>query len=209
MRDFRLPPVYPITSKEISGLSHREQAERLLAGGAGIIQLRDKGASPRALYAAAKGTLEVTRKHAVSLIINDRVDIALALGADGVHLGQDDLLPVKAREILGDNAIIGYSTHSVEQAIMAAAMPIDYIAIGPVFSTRTKAHPDPVVGLDGLSAVRRAVGKTPLVGIGGITASNVNQVLNAGADCAAVISAILAGPGTIEDEMGAFLAALR
>lgn len=201
MRNFRLPPVYPITSTEISGLSHRDQAERLIAGGAEIIQLRDKHATPRVLYAAAKETLDVARKFGVPLMINDRVDIARAIGADGVHLGQDDLPPIKAREILGDTVVIGYSTHSVEQAIKAATLPVDYIAIGPVFPTRTKADPDPAVGLDGLELVRGAIGKRQLVAIGGIQASNICQVLKAGADSAAVISAVFGGSATVEEEM--------
>ena len=205
MRNFRLPSVYPITSTEISGLPHREQAERLIAGGAAIIQLRDKHAKPRDLYAAAQQTLEITRKFGVRLIINDRVDIVLALGADGVHLGQDDLPPEKAREILGDAAIIGYSTHSVEQAINAATLPVDYIAIGPVFPTGTKADHDPTVGIDSVALVRKAIGSLPLVAIGGITASNICRVLEAGADSAAVISAVFDGDGSIERNMASLV----
>jgi thiamine-phosphate pyrophosphorylase len=127
----------------------------------------------------------------VQLIINDRVDIALAAGADGVHLGQDDLPPEAARKLLGPQAIIGYSTHNVEQAISATKLPIDYLAIGPIFSTTTKSDTAPVLGLEGLRAVRRAIGEFPLAAIGGITLNNARAVIDAGADSVAVISALL------------------
>jgi thiamine-phosphate pyrophosphorylase len=141
-------------------------------------------------YEDAKAALAVAARHGVQLIINDRVDIALAVGAAGVHLGQDDLAPDIARRLLGDNAIIGYSTHSVAQALAAASLPIDYLAIGPVFGTNTKENPDPVVGLDGLRAVRSAIPNLPLVAIGGITPANTSDVLQAGADSAAMISGL-------------------
>ena len=201
---FILPPIYPITDTRLSGLSHRQQAERLIAGGARIIQLRDKHATPRELYAAARDTLEFTRQHGVPLIVNDRVDIALALSADGVHLGQDDLPPDKAREILGDRAIIGFSTHSVEQAVAALAWPVDYIAIGPVFSTQTRADPDPVVGIEGLQLVRNAAKGRPVVAIGGIGHDKIRAVFEAGADSAALIAALVSDPASIEARMREF-----
>jgi thiamine-phosphate pyrophosphorylase len=207
VQTFRLPRVYPITDTRVSGLSHAEQAERLIAGGAELVQLRDKCATSHELYTAAKQTLDVTRKHSVPLIINDRVDLALALKADGVHLGQDDLPPERARRILGEAAIIGYSTHSVAQALDAAAMPVDYIAIGPVFVTRTKQDPEEVIGIEGLRQVRNAIGKRSLVAIGGITARNISQVIRAGADSAAVIASILSDPDAIEDKMAGLLIA--
>ena len=151
-------------------------------------------------YNEAKAALAVAKQRGVTLIINDRVDLALALQAGGVHLGQDDLPSDAARKLLGNDAIIGYSTHNVSQAIAAAALPIDYIAIGPIFETGTKANPDPVVGLDGLRAVRKAIGDIPLVAIGGITSVNAAAVIEAGADCVAVISALLCGgPDAISD----------
>lgn len=201
MPDLHLPRIYPITDTQISGLSHREQAERLIAGGAKLIQLRDKQANPRDFYDAAKETLKFARRHGVPVIINDRVDIALALGADGVHLGQDDMPPEQTRAILGKGAIIGFSTHSTEQAAAAAGLPIDYIAIGPIFPTRTRADPDVVVGLDGLRAVRAAVGDVPLVAIGGIDSDNVRSVFDAGADSAAMIAGLLSDHDTIESRM--------
>jgi thiamine-phosphate pyrophosphorylase len=130
----------------------------------------------------------------VQLIINDRIDIALIVGAAGVHLGQDDLSPEAARKLLGRQAIIGYSTHNVDQAISATKLPIDYLAIGPIFSTTTKSDTAPVLGLDGLRSVRRAIGEFPLVAIGGITLNNARAAIEAGADSVAVIRALLYGP---------------
>ena len=194
----KLPKLYPITDARLSGLSHMEQVRRLGAGGATLIQLREKHQAPREFYREAEEALRVARSQGVRLIINDRVDIALALRADGVHLGQDDLPPEAARSLLGERAIIGYSTHTVEQAEVATRLPIDYLAIGPIFETSSKERPDPVVGLDGLRLVRQATGRIPLVAIGGITVENAGQVLKAGADAIAVISLLLARPTEIE-----------
>ncbi|HEX3101363.1 MAG TPA: thiamine phosphate synthase, partial [Pyrinomonadaceae bacterium] len=141
----------------------------------------------------------------VKIIINDRVDVALAVAADGVHLGQDDLPPAEARSILGENAIIGFSTHTIEQAIRAMNLPIDYIAIGPVFTTDTKLDPDAVIGLEGLREVRNAIGDFPLVAIGGINDTNQLSVFAAGADSAAMISALVADATVIEQRMKFFL----
>ena len=190
------PPVkvYPITDVRLTGLSHAEQVTRLIQGGARLIQLREKHLSPREFFHQAEAALEVARPHGVRIIINDRVDVALALHADGVHLGQDDMPPNAARAILGDEALIGFSTHNPAQAISASTLPIDYLAIGPIFPTSSKNNPDPVVGLIGLRKVRDAVGPLPLIGIGGITAQNIEIVLKEGADCVAVIRAVLANP---------------
>jgi thiamine-phosphate pyrophosphorylase len=189
--------VYPITDVRLSGLSHAEQVERLSEGGATLIQLREKHASPREFYKEAERALLVARKHDVRIIINDRVDIALALKADGVHLGQDDLPPEAARRLLGDKAIIGFSTHTIAQAREAVRMPVDYVAFGPIFVTASKADPDQTVGLDGLHRVREAIGSAPLVAIGGINQENATQVLSNGVDAIAVISALLAKPGEL------------
>jgi len=193
MPSFNLPKIYPITDARLSGLTHAEQLARLADGGATLVQLREKRASPREFYTQALEALRVARERGVRLVVNDRVDIALALGADGVHLGQDDLTPEAARRLLSEKAIIGFSTHNVEQAREAARMPVDYIAFGPVFETSSKENPDPVVGLDELSRVRECVGSVPLVAIGGITRENYRAALDAGVDSVAVISAILAG----------------
>jgi thiamine-phosphate pyrophosphorylase len=127
------------------------------------------------------------------------------LKADGVHLGQDDLPSEQARRILGENAIIGLSTHTREQAKAALFLPIDYIAFGPIFQTSTKTDPDEVVGLEGLSRIKSLIGDFPLVAIGGITASNVQQVLEAGADSAAIISDLISDTGQITEKMRTLL----
>ena len=134
-----LPKIYPITDIRLSGLSHVEQVRKLIAGGATFVQFRDKRSSPREFYKQAVECVRIAHDQNVQIIINDRVDIALAAKADGVHLGQDDMPPEKARILLGAAAIIGFSTHSVEQVKLAASFPIDYIAIGPIFATSTKA----------------------------------------------------------------------
>jgi thiamine-phosphate pyrophosphorylase len=193
MRLLTLPPIYPITDRIVSGLSHVEQVRQLIAAGAGFIQLREKHLSPREFYEEAREAIEYAHAHGARIIINDRVDIAAAIGADGVHLGQTDMPAEAARAFLGANAIIGYSTHSVEQAAEAASFPIDYLAIGPVFDTSTKTDPDPVVGLEGVTAVRSKIGSIPLVAIGGIDAESLPAVLQAGATSAAIISGVLKG----------------
>jgi thiamine-phosphate pyrophosphorylase len=190
---FRLPRVYPITDTRISGLSHAEQVAVFADDGATLVQLRAKDVPALHFYEQAKAALAVANKRGVQLIINDRVDVALALGI-GVHLGQDDLPPEAARRLLGDDAVIGYSTHSLSQALEAAKLPIDYLAIGPVFQTSTKENPSPAVDLDGVSAVREAVGAFPLVAIGGITPANAAEVSEAGADSVAMISALWPRP---------------
>lgn len=179
-----------------------------MAGGATLIQIRDKAADARTLYEAVCAVLAVARPRGVRIIVNDRVDVAKAAGADGVHLGQDDLDPVAARAILGPAAVIGCSTHNVEQAAAADRSPVDYLAIGPVFETRTKDNPDPVVGLEGVRAVR-AVTQKPLVAIGGIDEPRIAAVRAAGADAVALISALYVAPDDIAARMAALLAAAR
>jgi thiamine-phosphate pyrophosphorylase len=189
--NFKPPKIYAITDTRISGISHVEQVDRLIAGGVELIQLREKQASPRDFYEAARPAVELARSHGVKVIINDRVDIALALKADGVHLGQNDLPPEHARRILGPEAIIGFSTHSVEQARASVNLPVDYIAIGPIFATFTKENPDAVVGLETLTAVKREIGRLPLIAIGGIKAENLLDVLTVGANSAAMVGALI------------------
>jgi thiamine-phosphate pyrophosphorylase len=191
---FALPRVYPLTDVQLSGLPHAEQVRLLSDGGASLIQLREKQLPPAQFYEDAKAAVVVAKQCGVQLIINDRVDIALATGAHGVHLGQEDIPPEAARRLLGSDAIIGYSTHNVEQAMAALTQPVDYIAIGPIFKTSTKIDASPVLGLDGLRALRAVVRNVPLVAIGGITRANAAEVLRAGADSVAVISALLSQP---------------
>lgn len=196
-----LPRVYPITDRRLSGLSHAEQVRRLILGGATFIQLRDKDASPRDFHRQAADALEIARKHNVKIIINDRVDVALALKADGVHLGQTDLPPEAARRLLGEVAIIGFSTHDHVQALRAAKLPVNYIAFGPVFMTSTKENPDPVAGLAALQQARKVTGVVPLVAIGGINGTNAEAALRAGADSLAMISELLAPADAIQENM--------
>lgn len=202
--NFELPKIYPITDIRLSGLSHAEQVERLICGGAKFIQLREKYASPKDFYKSAENALKIARAGGAKIIINDRADIALALKADGVHLGQDDLPPDEARKILGENSIIGFSTHNVRQAVEATKFSIDYIAVGPVFATKTKDNPDKIIGLEGVRTVREAIGDFPLVAIGGINLTNYRQVLSAGADSAAVISGIISEPDKIAENLKKF-----
>ncbi len=181
----------------------------MTAGGASLIQLRDKIASSGAFFRAASEAIEFARSNGVKIIINDRVDLALAAGADGVHLGQDDLSPLDARKLLGEKKIIGLSTHSIDQVLAALELPIDYIAIGPVFATRTKSDPDPVVGLSGINAARQGVGGFPLVAIGGIDRSNARSVIEHGSDSVAIISDLLSAPNRIADRVQKLLDSLR
>lgn len=196
-----LPKVYPITDSGISGLSHFEQTKRLIAGGARLIQLREKRASSRVFYDDAAAAVEAARSADVKLIINDRVDVAFALQADGVHLGQDDMPVEPARRLLGRDALIGFSTHNLEQAREALRLPIDYLAFGPIFLTSTKSNPDPVAGLDQLRHVCSLAGSLPVVAIGGINRSNAREVLAEGADAVAVISALVANPTQIAENL--------
>ena len=201
-----LPKVYPITDTQLSGLSHVEQVTRLIEGGATLLQLRDKTAAPRDFYRDALEALKFARAHHARLIVNDRVDIALALKADGVHLGQSDMPVAAARRLLGKDAIIGFSTHDIEQARCAFDLPVDYLAFGPIFQTSTKQNPDPVTGLKVLGKLRGINGLTPLVAIGGITLKNAIEPLEAGADTIAVIAELVTHPDRIAENMSKMLA---
>ena len=205
---FQLPRIYPLTDVQLSGLSHSDQIELLRLGGATLIQLREKQMPALEFYEHARAAVAVAARTGVQLILNDRADIALAAGAHGVHLGQDDMPPEAARRVLGPEAIIGYSTHNVEQAQRALTLPIDYIAIGPIFATSTKSDTSPTLGLEGLRAVRQTVGHVQLVAIGGISHANARQVIEAGADSVAVISALLAEPARITEATRALVQSL-
>ena len=189
-----LPPrpfLYPIV--DVAALGERAVGSvvaALAAGGAKVVQFRAKGLSDRRFLDLAAEALAAARAGGAALIVNDRPDVALILGADGVHLGQDDLDPRAVRPLLPPGALLGVSTHNLEQLERAAGAPVDYLAIGPVFPTRSKAAPDPVVGLEMVRKARALVTGS-LVAIGGITEENARSVVDAGADGVAVISALL------------------
>ncbi len=204
--NLKLPRVYPITDRTISSLTHAEQVSRLLAGGATFIQLREKSDSARAFFEDAATALRTARQAGATLIINDRVDIALALGAEGVHLGQSDMPVHVARQLLGPKAIIGYSTHNLRQVRTALDLPINYLAFGPIFETSSKKNPDPIAGIDALRTAKSMVGDLPLVAIGGIRRSTVSEILSAGADSVAMISEVLANPEDIAKNVRDLLA---
>lgn len=167
-------------------------AEALFAGGARLVQVRNKKAGARDFLSQVERILSFAPSDG-RVIVNDRVDVALLAGAAGVHLGQTDLPAAAARQILGPDRIIGFSTHNLEQAVEADSLPVDYIAVGPVFATSTKDNPDPVVGVEKLAMICRAV-KKPVVAIGGITLDNAKAALGAGAASVAVIRDLLAHP---------------
>ena len=184
-------------------------AERLAAGGVTLMQYRNKSGSARQMLEQAR-ELKRLLGGRVRLIMNDRADLCLAAEFDGLHLGQDDLSPEAARRIIGSEfhgkpRWLGVSTHNPEQLTEADKTSTDYLAIGPVFATASKANPDPVVGLEGVRRARELTSK-PLVAIGGITRANARSVIEAGADSVAVISDLLRDPRKSAEE---FLAILR
>ena len=164
-------------------------AQALFDGGARLVQVRNKKASARELFNQVESILKRAPADA-SVIVNDRVDVARITGAAGVHLGQSDIGVVEARRILGPGQIIGFSTHNLEQALAASKLPADYIAVGPIFPTSTKLDAEPVVGLEKLATICKAVQK-PVVAIGGIRLENAAEVLAAGPHSIAVVSDLL------------------
>ena len=172
-------------------------AEEMVAGGVSLLQYRNKAGSAREMLKQAR---ELKRRlgNSVQLIMNDRADLCLATGFDGVHVGQDDLSAESVRKIIGSR-LLGVSTHNFAQVREADGGLADYIAIGPVFATGSKANPDPVVGLDGVRQAR-ALTRKPLVAIGGITRANCRSVIDAGAESVAVISDLLREPRKSAEE---------
>lgn len=193
----KLPRFYPIL--DTATLTQRGTAllaasRAFLDAGAGILQIRHKGHWSRDLFTEAEEAARLCREHKALLIVNDRVDLAMLLDA-GVHLGQDDLAPSEARRLLGPDRVIGVSTHNAEQLTAAAAEPVDYLAIGPIFPTISKESPSPVIGPEQIPSLR-ALARRPLVAIGGITRQNAQAVLNHGADSVAIISDLYPDPLT-------------
>jgi len=186
----KLPPLYAILDPEQTrGRPAQRVLAALLEAGVSILQLRVKSLPPVDFLELAKQARAVTRAHGCQLIINDRVDIALACGADGVHLGQDDLPLSAGRKLMGQK-IIGISTHDLDQARAAERAGADYIGFGPMFGTRTKTTGYEARGPEILQQIRRAV-TLPIVAIGGITEANVQEVWQAGADSVAIIGDVL------------------
>lgn len=188
----RIPSgLYLITDQYIvKGLSHIKIAEKALLGGARFIQYREKQLSKKESYKIALQLKEITKKFDATLIINDDIDIAMAVDADGVHLGQEDFPVQIARKILGESKIIGLSTHSLIEAQEAQGSCADYIAIGPIFRSTTKDVREPL-GADIIKEIKK-IGRLPVIAIGGINEENIADVIKAGADGTAVISAIIA-----------------
>jgi thiamine-phosphate pyrophosphorylase len=204
-----LPRVYPILDTATlarPGFDSIQAAAALLEGGARILQLRHKGFWSREVFAQAEEIAALCRAASASFIVNDRADYASLLHS-GLHLGQDDLLPADARLVIGDEPMIGFSTHNPDQMRAAASEPVDYLAFGPVFTTASKERPDPTVGIAGLRIVRGLTQK-PLVAIGGITRDNAGVCWSAGADSVAVIADMLPNPctpRTLRDRMEEWL----
>ena len=188
--------LYVITDEKASrGRSHLQIAEAAILGGADVLQLRDKEASSGRLYRVAMQLRKLTRDANIPFIVNDRLDIALAAGADGVHVGQTDLPASVVREIMGPDRILGVSVDTVEEALLAEKDGADYLGVGPVFEARgTKPDAGEPLGVDRIARIRRHC-RLPIVAIGGIDLENAGKVRDAGADAAAVISAI----GTADD----------
>jgi thiamine-phosphate pyrophosphorylase len=214
-RMIALPRLYPILDAGFFPDANAlfAAAEELAAGGATLIQYRNKSGNARVMLEQARelrrlvphpnvartATLGLGTQDSVRLIMNDRADLALAAEFDGVHVGQDDLLPESVRRIIGPDCWLGVSTHNPEQVAEADQTSADYLAIGPVFSTRSKDEPDPVVGLEGVRRARQLTRK-PLVAIGGIMRANAVSVIEAGADSVAVISDLLRDPRKSAEE---------
>jgi thiamine-phosphate pyrophosphorylase len=169
-------------------------ARELAAGGVTLMQYRAKDLGAREVLQHARELRRILPAE-VKLIMNDRADLCLAAGFDGVHVGQDDLSPESVRAIIGPKPMLGVSTHNVEQLRAAAQTSADYLAIGPVFGTLSKLNPDPVVGLEGVKAARELIGpERPLVAIGGIGPEQAADILRAGATSVAIIGALLDSP---------------
>lgn len=184
--------LYAITDRGLlNGRSEVDAARLCYEGGADVVQLRAKNVDGGELLAIAKEIQQIAEKHCKFFIVNDRVDVAILAGADGLHIGQSDIPVSEARRLCGDDMIIGVSVSTVDEALKAVQDGADYLGIGPVFGTKTKADAGDALGLDAIYDIRKAV-DVPIVGIGGINKGNLLDVIHAGADGVAVVSAIMA-----------------
>lgn len=188
-----LPRLYVILDPSLLTIPETECARKLADAGVRLLQYRNKSATSRELFDSAKRLASLLSPERVSFVVNDRADVAFLAGASGVHVGQEDLGVEEARSVIGAGKLVGVSTHNLEQFQRAAATSADYIAVGPVFSTTTKANPDAVAGIEFIRRVRSLTEK-PIVAIGGITLEHAADVIKAGADSVAVISDILLAP---------------
>lgn len=203
----RLPRLYAIADAETlarRGLAALDFARELRAAGVTLVQYRDKAGSPQDVLRAAAAIHEAFAGADCRLIMNDRADLAVLAGWDGVHVGQGDLSPEDARRVVGPQCLVGTSTHNDEEVRLAEAGCADYVAVGPVFATRTKSDAEPVIGLEGVRRARALTAK-PIVAIGGITRENARSVIEAGADAVAAIGALLGGGGRVEKVTRDFL----
>ena len=186
--------LYAITDRKMLGdVSEVEAARLCFEGGADVVQLRMKDTDGGEMLEKAKAIQEIAQQYCKFFIVNDRLDIAVLAGADGVHLGQTDIPVQEARRLVGDEMIIGASVHNVEQAVKAVEDGADYLGVGSIFTTSTKPDAEQGLGLDAIIDIKEAV-DVPVVAIGGINKGNIRDVIRAGADGAAVVSAIMAKP---------------
>ena len=186
--------LYAITDRKMLGdVSEVEAARLCFEGGADVVQLRMKDTDGGEMLEKAKAIQEIAQQYCKFFIVNDRLDIAVLAGADGVHLGQTDIPVQEARRLVGDEMIIGVSASTVEEAVKAVDDGADYIGVGSIFNTSTKPDADQGIGLDTLMDICQAV-DVPVVAIGGINKGNIRDVIRAGADGVAVVSAIMAKP---------------
>jgi len=188
-----LPRLYVILDAALLTVSETDCAQRLADVGVRLLQYRNKVASAGELLESSKKLAGVLLPRGVSFVVNDRADVAALAGATGVHVGQEDLSVEDARRVVGAEKLVGVSTHNLGQFQQATATSADYIAVGPIFATVSKANPDPVVGTELIRRVRMLTDK-PIVAIGGITLGRAAATIEAGADCVAVISDILSAP---------------
>ncbi len=193
MKRLVLPRLYVILDAALLTVPETECAQELAAAGVRLLQYRNKRASARELFECAKRLSSLLIPQGVKFVVNDRADVASAAEASGVHVGQEDLRAEAARSVIGPGKLLGVSTHNLDQFKEAAATTADYIAVGPIFATGTKANPDPIVGTDFIRKVRPLTDK-PIVAIGGITLERTPEIIESGADSVAVISDILGAP---------------
>lgn len=190
--------LYLVTDRELCmGRSLVEVVEASVQGGVSVVQLREKDISTREFVELGKTLLKILRPKNVPLIINDRLDVTLAIGADGLHIGQSDLHYHDARKLLGEKFLLGLSVENREQVHEAKDWDLSYMALSPLFSTPTKTDTAPPWGLEGLKEIRKEI-SCPLVVIGGINMKNASEVINAGADSLAIVSAICSAPSPYE-----------